>query len=60
MFCFCVFVEIIYGIGGINSIIKDENAVLIEFSAPTRIIKYIVEKGFISVDGISLTVVGVT
>ncbi|MQF98895.1 MAG: riboflavin synthase [SAR202 cluster bacterium] len=48
------------GVGGINSIIKDENAVLMEFSVPTNIIKYIVEKGFISVDGISLTVVGVT
>ena len=48
------------GIGDVNSIIKDENAVIMEFSAPARIIKYIVEKGFISVDGISLTVVGVT
>ena len=48
------------GIGGVHSIIKDENAVIMEFSAPARIIKYIVEKGFISVDGISLTVVRVT
>ncbi|MCL0031912.1 riboflavin synthase [Dehalococcoidia bacterium] len=48
------------GIGGINSMVKDENSVIMEFSAPVRIIKYIVEKGFISVDGISLTVVDVT
>ena len=48
------------GIGGINSMVKDENSVIMEFSAPVRIVKYIVEKGFISVDGISLTVVDVT
>jgi len=48
------------GIGGINSMVKDENSVIMEFSAPVPIVKYIVEKGFISVDGISLTVVDVT
>ena len=32
-------------------------AVIIEFEAPSRLMKYIVEKGFISIDGVSLTVV---
>ena len=30
---------------------------LIRFEAPTEIMRYIVEKGFIAVDGVSLTVV---
>ena len=35
---------------------EDENAVWYEISAPAGILRYIVEKGSIAVDGISLTV----
>jgi riboflavin synthase len=48
------------GVGKINSINKDEDAVIIEFVAPLSILRYIVEKGFIAVNGISLTVINVT
>jgi riboflavin synthase len=34
----------------------EEGAVIIRFKAPTDVLYYIVEKGFITVDGISLTV----
>jgi riboflavin synthase len=44
--------------GEVSRIILDGDAILITFSAPDVIIKYIVEKGFIAVDGVSLTVTG--
>ncbi len=48
--------------GRIVSAIWDGEAVTIGFEAPPEVIRYVVEKGFIAVDGISLTVVtrGVT
>ena len=46
--------------GVLKSLDKDRDAVLMEFEAPSNLIKYIVEKGFIAVDGISLTVVEVS
>ncbi len=48
------------GKGTVKSIIKDENGVKIEISAPDNILRYIVEKGSVTVDGISLTVVSLT
>lgn len=43
--------------GKIESILPDGLALRIRFLAPADIMRYIVEKGFIAVDGISLTVV---
>lgn len=48
------------GTGRIVKKERDENAVWITVSAPEGIMKYIVEKGSIAIDGISLTVAGVT
>jgi riboflavin synthase len=45
------------GTGKIESVVTDGEALLIKFVAPESIMRYIVEKGFIAVDGISLTVV---
>lgn len=42
--------------GEITSIVKDEKATLITIKPLAPVIKYIVEKGSISIDGISLTV----
>ncbi len=44
------------GIGTINSLTREENAVWVEIAADNSILKYIVEKGSIAIDGISLTV----
>ena len=44
--------------GKIASIKWQGNAMIVGIDAPPSVIRYIVEKGFISVDGISLTVVG--
>ncbi len=43
--------------GRVASIMWDGEAMLIRFEAPPEIRRYIVEKGFIAVDGVSLTVV---
>lgn len=48
------------GIGMIVTIKKDDNAVWYTITATTKIMKYIVEKGSIAIDGISLTVAEVT
>lgn len=42
--------------GTITSIVKDERATLITITPSPSVIKYIVEKGSVSIDGISLTV----
>jgi len=44
------------GTGNIRSLRKDGNAVWFTVSAPAKILRYIVEKGSVAVDGISLTV----
>ena len=41
----------------LRSVPEAEDMVMMWFSAPARLMPYIVEKGFIAVDGISLTVV---
>ena len=46
------------GVGQILSMRRDENAVNISFSIPQEFMKYVIEKGSIAVDGISLTVFG--
>lgn len=44
------------GVGKILSFIKEDNAVWITIKAPLEILRYIVLKGSIAIDGISLTV----
>ncbi|MBQ2116316.1 MAG: riboflavin synthase [Lachnospiraceae bacterium] len=48
------------GTGSITSIKKDDNAVWYTIDAPENIMRYIIEKGSIAIDGISLTVAKVT
>ena len=43
--------------GKVVSIVRNGEALLIKFQAPPEVIRYIVSKGFIAVDGTSLTVV---
>ena len=45
------------GTGSVESITPDGEALLLKFRAPPAVMRYVVEKGFIAVDGISLTVV---
>ncbi len=47
------------GTGVITSMNKDDNAIWITISTDSQILKYIVEKGSITIDGISLTVASV-
>lgn len=47
------------GTGKIESIEADENAIWYKISAKSDLMKYIVEKGSVAIDGISLTVVEV-
>ncbi|OON97865.1 MAG: riboflavin synthase subunit alpha [Epulopiscium sp. Nele67-Bin005] len=44
------------GVGSVLSIIKDDIAIWYKIKAPQHIMKYIIEKGSITIDGISLTV----
>jgi riboflavin synthase len=44
------------GIGAIRSRHQDGNAVIMEFEAPSEILRYCIPKGSITVDGISLTI----
>ena len=43
--------------GRVRSINTECDALLVEIAAPPAVMRYVVEKGFISVDGVSLTVV---
>ncbi len=45
------------GTGQITAIEADGDAVMVRFTAPGEVLRYVVEKGFITIDGISLTVV---
>lgn len=47
------------GTGKIAKIRRDDNAIIFTISAAPQILRYIVEKGSITIDGISLTVTGV-
>lgn len=44
------------GTGTIESFVKEDNAVWVTIAAPSKLLKYIIEKGSITIDGISLTV----
>lgn len=48
------------GTGKIVSVKKDDNAIWYQISADKKILKYIIEKGSITIDGISLTVAKIT
>lgn len=48
------------GIGKIQGMKREENAVLYEVLAEEKILRYVIEKGSIAIDGISLTVTNVT
>lgn len=48
------------GTGEIASLTREDNAVWVRISTPQPLLKYIVEKGSIAIDGISLTVADVT
>jgi riboflavin synthase len=43
--------------GQVGSVSRRGESLLLRFNVPTRLMPYIVEKGFIAVDGVSLTVV---
>ena len=45
------------GMGRVEALTPEGNAVLVRFSTPREILHYVVPKGFIAVDGMSLTVV---
>ncbi len=47
------------GVGRITSVKEEGDSIIFRVRAPKRLMPYIVEKGFIAVDGISLTVVKV-
>ena len=44
------------GVGTIAAIEKDDNAIWFTITAPEQVLRYVVEKGSIAIDGISLTV----
>ncbi|MGN0495911.1 MAG: riboflavin synthase [Lachnospiraceae bacterium] len=44
------------GTGTIESFVREDNAVWVTIAAPSKLLKYIIEKGSITIDGISLTV----
>ena len=48
------------GVGKILSLVVEKNAILMKISADGAILRYIVEKGSVALDGISLTVAAVT
>lgn len=48
------------GVGTIKSMKKDDNAIILTVEVPKSLMKYIVEKGSVTVDGISLTVASLT
>ncbi len=47
------------GVGVVKDIRQEENAVWFTIGAPAGILRYVIEKGSIAIDGISLTVAGV-
>ena len=48
------------GTGTISSFRREDNAVWVTVSTPANLLRYIVEKGSITIDGVSLTVAAVT
>jgi riboflavin synthase len=48
------------GVGQILAKTRHDNAIIIRIQAPEKVMKYIIEKGSVAIDGISLTVVACT
>ena len=48
------------GTGRVRAVRRDENALWLQIAAPPQILRYVVEKGSVAVDGVSLTVAAVT
>jgi len=48
------------GTGTISNIKRDDNAIIYTVKTTSNVMKYIVEKGSIAIDGISLTIVSIT
>ena len=48
------------GLGTVTSVLEEGFARVVEISAPPELLRYVVEKGSIAVDGVSLTVASVT
>jgi riboflavin synthase len=48
------------GVGAIRDAVEDGFARVVTIGAPPQVLRYVVEKGSIAVDGVSLTVVSVT
>ncbi|KPK22920.1 MAG: riboflavin synthase subunit alpha [Dehalococcoidia bacterium SG8_51_3] len=44
------------GTGEVMSVVSEEDARIVRVGAPDRLMRYIVDKGFIAVDGVSLTI----
>lgn len=44
------------GTGEIESFVREDNAVWVTIKTPVKLLKYIIEKGSIAIDGVSLTV----
>ncbi len=44
--------------GTIASLVPEGKAIIAKFAASPEVLRYVVEKGFIAVDGVSLTVIG--
>ena len=44
--------------GKVVSLVPEGGAIIARFAAPPEVLRYVVEKGFIAVDGVSLTVIG--
>ncbi len=43
--------------GRVSSVVLEETAFIVTFAAPPEVVRYIVPRGFIAVDGVSLTVI---
>ena len=48
------------GLGAVRGVVEDGFTRVVELAAPPELLRYVVEKGSIAVDGISLTVASVT
>jgi len=48
------------GLGTVRDVVEDGFARVVEIGAPAELLRYVVEKGSIAIDGISLTVASVT
>jgi len=48
------------GVGTVTSVTPEDNAVVVEIEAPEAVSRATVDQGSVAVDGVSLTVVGVT